>query len=76
MDKLLSTREVADFLGVNEKMIYSLINTQGLPATKISGKWLFPRHLVEQWVESKTINYPAPVEFCKVKSISHFISIA
>jgi excisionase family DNA binding protein len=62
MEKLLSTKEVAEFLGVNEKMVYTLISGQGLPATKITGKWLFPRNLVEQWVESKTINYPRQPE--------------
>lgn len=58
MEKLLCTREVAEFLAVNEKMIYTLINEKGLPATKITGKWLFPKNLVELWVESRTINYP------------------
>src|SRR5210317_751143 len=58
MKKLLSTKEVAEFLNVNEKMVYSLISEKGLPATKITGKWLFPKHLVEQWVEANTINYP------------------
>jgi len=58
MQKLLSTKEVAEFLNVNEKMIYSLVSEKALPATKITGKWLFPRHLVEQWVETNTINYP------------------
>jgi excisionase family DNA binding protein len=58
MQKLLSTKEVAQFLNVNEKMVYSLVSEKGLPATKITGKWLFPRHLVEQWLEANTINYP------------------
>jgi excisionase family DNA binding protein len=58
MQKLLSTKETAEFLNVNEKMIYSLVSEKGLPATKITGKWLFPKHLVEQWVETNTINYP------------------
>lgn len=58
MKRLLSTREVAVKLGVNEKMVYTLISEKGLPATKITGKWLFPDHLVEQWVESRTINFP------------------
>ena len=58
MQKLLSTKEVAELLNVNEKMVYSLVSEKGLPATKITGKWLFPRHLVEQWVEANTINYP------------------
>lgn len=58
MEKLLSTREVAELLAVNEKMVYTLISEKSLPATKITGKWLFPKNLVEKWVESRTINYP------------------
>ncbi len=58
---MLSTREVARFLGINEKMVYTLVSDKGLPATKITGKWIFPRHLVEQWIESNTINYPQPL---------------
>jgi putative molybdopterin biosynthesis protein len=55
---LLSTRELAKFLSINEKMVYTLIAEKNLPATKATGKWLFPRHLVEQWLEAKTINFP------------------
>jgi putative molybdopterin biosynthesis protein len=55
---VLNTREVAQFLDINEKMVYALIAEKGLPATKATGKWLFPRHLVEQWLENKTVNYP------------------
>jgi putative molybdopterin biosynthesis protein len=57
---LLSTKEVAQLLDVNEKMVYSLIAEKGLPATKITGKWLFPKHLVEQWIENTTQNFPSP----------------
>jgi len=58
MAQMLSTKEVAKFLGINEKMVYSLISDKGLPASKVTGKWIFPRHLVEQWVETNTVNYP------------------
>ena len=58
MKQLLSTKEVAQYLGVNEKMVYTLISEKNLPATKATGKWLFPAHLVEQWVEARTMNYP------------------
>ncbi len=58
MTELLSTKEVAGFLKVNEKMVYTLVAEKGLPATKITGKWAFPKHLVEQWLEMNTINYP------------------
>ena len=60
-DKFISTREVADLLKVNEKMIYSLVSEKGLPATKVTGKWLFPRRLVEEWLELNIVNPPAQV---------------
>ncbi len=58
MAELFSTKEVAKYIGVNEKMVYALVTDKGLPATKITGKWLFPRHLVDQWIENNIINYP------------------
>jgi excisionase family DNA binding protein len=58
--KLLNTKEVAELLNINEKMVYSLISEKSLPATKVTGKWLFPRYLIEQWVENQTINFPRP----------------
>ena len=58
MATMLSTKEVAAYLGVNEKMVYTLVSEKGLPATKVTGKWLFPKHLVDQWIELHTINYP------------------
>jgi excisionase family DNA binding protein len=58
MSKLLTTKEVARQLNVNEKMVYTLISEKGLPATKITGKWVFPKHLVDQWIEAHTVNYP------------------
>ncbi len=54
--KFLTTKEVAKLLKVNEKMVYSLVNEKGLPATKITGKWMFPRRLVEEWLEMNILN--------------------
>jgi len=58
MAQMLTTKEVARFLNINEKMVYSLVSEKGLPAAKVTGKWLFPKHLVEQWIEANTLNYP------------------
>ena len=58
MKRLLSTKEVAEFLNIHEKMVYVLVSEKGMPATKIAGKWLFPQYLIEQWVENNTINFP------------------
>jgi putative molybdopterin biosynthesis protein len=55
--KFLTTREVARLLHVNDKMVYTLVNDKGLPATKVTGKWLFPKRLVEEWLETHIVNY-------------------
>lgn len=57
MAEYLSTREVAAYLKLNEKKIYALIQAGQLPAARVSGKWLFPRHLIDRWVEEHTV-YP------------------
>jgi len=57
VSKFLTTKDVAQLLNVNEKMIYSLVNDKGLPATKVTGKWLFPRRLVEDWLDSHILNF-------------------
>lgn len=62
MSQLLTTKEVAQFLNINEKLVYNLVSEKGLPASKITGKWLFPKHLVSQWIEANTINYPSTPE--------------
>jgi len=48
--RFLSVRQVADYLQVNEKKIYALASEGKIPGTKITGKWLFPRDLVDQWL--------------------------
>ena len=58
MKPLMTTKEVAEFLNIHEKMVYTLVSEKAMPATKIAGKWLFPQHLIEQWVENNTINFP------------------
>ncbi|MFC1525677.1 substrate-binding domain-containing protein [Candidatus Latescibacterota bacterium] len=57
MAEYLTTREVAKYLRLNEKKVYDLVAKKQLPAARISGKWLFPLHLVDQWVADNTV-YP------------------
>ena len=60
-DKFLNTAEIAQYLDVNEKKVYALVRDSGLPATKATGKWLFPRNLVDRWLVSRAINVPGQV---------------
>jgi excisionase family DNA binding protein len=58
MAEYLSSREVARYLKLNPKKIYALVAGGQLPAARISGKWLFPKELVDRWVAEHTV-YPA-----------------
>ncbi len=48
--RFMSVRQVARYLHLNEKKVYALVSEGKIPATKVTGKWLFPRALVDQWV--------------------------
>ena len=43
-------KQVAEYLHLNEKKVYTLVGEGKIPATKVTGKWLFPRHLIDQWM--------------------------
>ncbi|MGB5569194.1 MAG: helix-turn-helix transcriptional regulator [Sedimenticolaceae bacterium] len=49
-DVFLSVRQVAAYLQLNEKKIYTLVNEGKIPATKVTGKWMFPRELIDRWM--------------------------
>lgn len=50
----MSVKQVAEYLHLNEKKIYALVNEGKIPATKITGKWMFPRELVDRWILDST----------------------
>jgi excisionase family DNA binding protein len=50
----MNVKQVAEYLHLNEKKIYALVNEERIPATKITGKWLFPRELVDRWMLDST----------------------
>jgi len=48
--EMLTTKGVADYLSINEKQVYRLIKEKKIPATRVTGKWLFPKELIDDWV--------------------------
>lgn len=46
----LTVPQLAELLHVNEKKIYQLAGCGQIPGTKITGKWIFPRQLIEDWL--------------------------
>jgi putative molybdopterin biosynthesis protein len=49
---LLTTAEAADYLRLGERKLYELVAENRIPCSKVTGKWLFPRHELDRWVLS------------------------
>jgi excisionase family DNA binding protein len=50
--KLLTVPEAARYLRLNPRSVYLLAQRGAIPATRVTGKWLFPGHLLDEWLES------------------------
>jgi excisionase family DNA binding protein len=47
---LLTTAEAADYLRLGERKLYELVADNRIPCSKVTGKWVFPRHELDRWV--------------------------
>jgi len=48
--EMMNTKEVAEYLNINEKLVYKLIKERKIPGTKVTGKWTFPKRLIDEWI--------------------------
>ena len=68
----MNTREVADYLRIKERKVYELVHNGRIPCTRVTGKWLFPKSLIDLWVmEHARIPGSAPVTPPPVVAGSH-----
>jgi excisionase family DNA binding protein len=50
--EFLTTSEAAGYLRLGERKLYELVTSGAIPCSKVTGKWLFPRHELDLWVLS------------------------
>jgi excisionase family DNA binding protein len=50
--RFLTVAEAARYLRLNPRSVYLLAQRGGIPASRVTGKWLFPVHLLDEWIES------------------------
>jgi len=54
MDKeVLTVKQVAEFLQMDERTIYKLAKQGDIPSFKVSNQWRFLKKDIESWVEQK-----------------------
>jgi excisionase family DNA binding protein len=52
-DEILTIREVADLLKINEKTAYKLASAGKIPGFKVGGSWRFDRQEIANWIKRK-----------------------
>lgn len=50
--RLFTTTEAAEYLRLKERKLYELVAENAIPCTKVTGKWLFPKDDLDQWLRS------------------------
>ncbi len=48
--EFMTTKEVAEYLRLKERRVYELVRQREIPCTRVTGKWLFPRALIDLWL--------------------------
>lgn len=51
---MMTTREVAEYLRIKERKVYDLVRLNRIPCTRVTGKLLFPRGLIDRWMAGST----------------------
>lgn len=54
MSEILTVREVAALLKINEKTAYKLAGKGEIPGFKVGGSWRFDLKEIENWIRRKT----------------------
>jgi putative molybdopterin biosynthesis protein len=58
VNQLMNTKEVAEYLRLKERSIYNLVAMQRIPFTRVTGKLLFPKVLIDSWLLDRAEGVP------------------
>ena len=67
-DEFLTTDQVLEYLHVNLKTVYRLINAGKLPAVRVGHQWRFRRRDIDAWLASNSTGTSAPAAPPSVKT--------
>ena len=57
-EEILTLKQVAQYLKVDEKTIYRLLEKGEIPAFKVGNQWRFRLHVIREWTISKHSSLP------------------
>ena len=61
--KLITVKEVANYLVVTERTVYRLIKDPTFPAFKVGGQWRFKMEMIDDWMRRDRAHGHSSQEF-------------
>jgi putative molybdopterin biosynthesis protein len=58
VNQLMNTKEVAEYVRLKERSVYNLVAMQRIPFTRVTGKLLFPKVLIDSWLLDQAEGVP------------------
>ncbi len=52
-DQIMTVKEVADYLKVNDRTVYRMAAASTIPAFKVGGSWRFKLTEIEKWIQEQ-----------------------
>jgi len=52
-EQLMTLPDVAKYLQVKERTVYSWTQSEKIPAVKLNGVWRFRKSEIDEWIEKK-----------------------
>ena len=54
VDQVLTVKQVADYLKVNERTVYRMAVAKKIPGFKVGASWRFKLTEIEKWINKQT----------------------
>jgi len=61
-ENILTIREVAVLLKINEKTVYKLAAAARIPGIKVGGSWRFDHETISKWIKSESASELGPTD--------------
>jgi len=53
--EILTVKQVAEYLQMNEHTIYRLARSGQIPSIKIVGQWRFKKEIIDKWIRDESL---------------------
>ncbi|ALD01845.1 DNA-binding protein [Acinetobacter sp. TTH0-4] len=57
-EQIMTVKDVASYLKLNERTVYRMATSAKIPAFKVGTSWRFKREDLEKWIEEQKNNKP------------------